>query len=40
MRYAIAIWFVAAFALWDARQNGGAYTAPVAYTLHRLFGGY
>jgi hypothetical protein len=40
MRYAIVIWFVAAFALWDTRQNNAAYTGPIAYVLHRVVGGH
>jgi len=40
MRYAIVIWFVAAFAIWDTQQNRSQYTAPVAYVVYRLVGGH
>jgi len=40
MRYAIAIWFVAAFVLWDTHQNNATYTRPTASVLHRLLGGH
>ena len=40
MRYAIAIWFVAAFVLWDTQQNRSEYSRPFAYFFYRLAGGY
>jgi hypothetical protein len=40
MRYAIVIWFVAAFVLWDTQQNRSYYTRPAASIFYRLAGGY
>ena len=40
MKYAIVIWIIAAFALWDAQQNHGQYTKPVGHFIYRLSGGY
>ena len=40
MRYAIAIWFVAGFILWDTQQNRSNYTRPIASVFHRIAGGY
>jgi hypothetical protein len=40
MRYAIVIWFVAAFVLWDTQLNRGQYTQPTAHVLYRLVGGH
>ena len=40
MRYAILIWFVAAFALWDVRMNRAQYTDPVTNVVHRIVGGH
>ena len=40
MRYAILIWVVAAFALWDSRQNNAQYTQPVASVFYRILGGH
>jgi hypothetical protein len=40
MRYAIFIWFVAAFVLWDTLQNRGHYTRPLAHIAYRIAGGY
>jgi hypothetical protein len=40
MRYAMIIWLVAAFALWDTHQNRGEFTRPVSHVIYRLMGGY
>jgi hypothetical protein len=40
MKYAIVIWLIAAFALWDSYQNRGQYTKPVAHFIYRVAGGY
>ena len=40
MRYAILIWFIAAFALWDARMNRAQYTGPAAGIAYRIVGGH
>ena len=40
MRYAIAIWVIAAFALWDARMNRATYTGPLAHVFYRMVGGH
>src|SRR5262245_42978236 len=40
MRYAIVIWFAAAFVLWDTQQNNSQYTRPVAHVVYRIAGGY
>jgi hypothetical protein len=40
MRYAILIWFVAAFVLWDTQQNRSQYTRPFASVIYRIAGGY
>lgn len=40
MRYAILIWFIAAFALWDSQQNRAHYTQPVASVVYRILGGH
>jgi hypothetical protein len=40
MRYAIVIWFVAAFVLWDTHQNRGYYNKPFGYFIYRVAGGY
>jgi hypothetical protein len=40
MRYAIAIWVVAAFVLWDARMNRSQYTGPGLKVAYRIAGGH
>jgi hypothetical protein len=40
MRYAIVVWFISAFVLWDTLQNRGHYTRPFAHIAYRLAGGY
>jgi hypothetical protein len=40
MRYAIVVWFFAAFVLWDTLQNRGHYTRPLAHIAYRIAGGY
>jgi hypothetical protein len=40
MRYAIVIWFIAAFVLWDTHQNRGQYTRPLAHIAYRIAGGH
>jgi hypothetical protein len=40
MPYAILIWFVAAFVLWDTQQNRAEYTRPAAHFFYRLAGGH
>jgi hypothetical protein len=40
VRYAIVIWFVAAFVLWDTQQNRSHYTRPIASVIYRIAGGY
>ena len=40
MRYAIVIWFVAAFVLWDTQQNRSGYSRPVSHFFYRLVGGH
>ena len=40
MRYAIVIWFVAAFVIWDTHQNRSGYTKPVTHFFYRVAGGY
>ena len=40
MRYAIVIWFIAAFVLWDVRQNNAQYTQPTASVFYRVLGGH
>jgi hypothetical protein len=40
MRYAIVIWFVAAFVIWDTRQNSSHYTRPFTHFIYRVAGGY
>lgn len=40
MRYAILIWFVAAFVIWDTHQNRSGYTKPVTHFIYRVAGGY
>ena len=40
MRYAILIWFAAAFCLWDTRQNNAQYTQPAASVFYRILGGH
>jgi hypothetical protein len=40
MRYAIFIWFIAAFVLWDTHQNRGHYTRPIAHIAYRIAGGH
>jgi len=39
MRYAIVIWFVAGFILWDTQQNRSHYTGPVTSAFYRIAGG-
>jgi len=40
MRYAIVIWFVAAFVLWDARMNRAQYTGPGFNVAYRIVSGH
>ena len=40
MRYAIVIWFVAAFVIWDTRQNSSHDTGPFTHFVYRMAGGY
>jgi hypothetical protein len=40
MKYAIVVWFIAAFVLWDTHQNRGQYSKPVGHFIYRVAGGY
>ena len=40
MRYAIVMWFVAAFVTWDMQLTGGQYTQPVSQVVYRMVNGY